>query len=199
MPQRYLLGLIRDATPAYAGRRTLLDRLLPDLGHNGVGEMNASVLRDYREAYQNHYLDRLSALHYFYGILHSPELEKYDRLARLPKSRRGDLFIQAGRELSRLHILYEESEPYDGLTEERLTPDLVRIRLEDIPEQATRFRQRLRPTVFSVIRRYDIRPREGGVDLPPEVADLLRRVVTVALRTVEVMDAMPPIDRFDEW
>lgn len=58
------------------------------------------------------------AFHYVYGLLHSSEYKARfaddlkRELPRIPIVRRASLFVEAGRQLAKLHLEYESAEPY---------------------------------------------------------------------------------------
>jgi predicted helicase len=77
------------------------------------------------------------------------------------------------------------------------------VTLENIPEQAYEYRLGARSAIEWIIDRYQVKtdPKSGIVndpndwsDHPRYVVDLLRRIVTVSLATVEIVKHLPPLD-----
>ncbi|MFF0461170.1 DEAD/DEAH box helicase [Streptomyces mexicanus] len=77
------------------------------------------------------------------------------------------------------------------------------ITLENIPEEAYEYQLGSRSAIEWIIDRYQVRtdPKSGIVndpndwsDDPRYIVDLLRRVVTVSLATIEIVKHLPPLD-----
>jgi predicted helicase len=91
----------------------------PD-GYTRVDNITNWALTDYRGTYGED-VTKDDVFFYVYGLLHSPEYRtRYaadlkKQLPRIPKAdgrERFDAFVSAGRELSALHIGYEDLDPY---------------------------------------------------------------------------------------
>ncbi|MCF4139889.1 DEAD/DEAH box helicase [Streptomyces sp. Tue 6430] len=81
------------------------------------------------------------------------------------------------------------------------------ITLENIPEEAYEYQLGARSAIEWIIDRYQVKtdPKSGIVndpndwsDDPRYVVDLLRRIVTVSLATVEIVRHLPPLDIIEE-
>ncbi|WP_018500927.1 DEAD/DEAH box helicase [Parafrankia discariae] len=182
---------------------------------------------------------------YVYGLLHSPEYrETYAAdlkkiLPRIPLVMDPWPFVEAGRELSKIHLEYESVTPYplDGLEVEPVgdpyeffavqkmtfkkkrdpeTKKLVedktsivynsRITLGGIPEDAHRYMLGSRSAIEWIIDRYRVdedKGKSGNVNDPNDwgrevrnpkyIVDLLARIVTVSLETMQIVDNLPAI------
>ncbi len=130
-------------------------------------------------------------------------------------------FASAGRELADLHVNYESAEPYALKTEEadeapldfwraekmRFSKDKTAIAYNDyltlsgIPPAALEYRLGNRSALEWVVNQYQVKTdkRSGIVndpnrpDDPQYIVNLLRRVVSVSLKTVEIVNALPPL------
>ena len=131
-------------------------------------------------------------------------------------------FASAGAELADLHMNYESAEPYALKTEEadeapldfwrvekmRLSKDKTAILYNDfltlsgIPPAALEYRLGNRSALEWVINQYQVKTdkRSGIVndpnraDDPQYIVELIKRVVSVSLKTVEIVNALPPLD-----
>ena len=131
-------------------------------------------------------------------------------------------FASAGRELADLHVNYESAEPYALKTEEadeapldfwraekmRLSKDKTAIRYNDyltlsgIPPAALEYRLGNRSALEWVVNQYQVKTdkRSGIVndpnrpDDPQYIVNLIKRVVSVSLKTVEIVNALPPLE-----
>ncbi|MFD5052588.1 type ISP restriction/modification enzyme [Streptomyces tendae] len=81
------------------------------------------------------------------------------------------------------------------------------ITLENIPEEAYEYQLGARSAIEWIIDRYQVKtdPKSGILNDPNEwseepryVVDLLRRIVTVSLATVEIVKHLPPLDIIDD-
>ncbi len=136
---------------------------------------------------------------------------------RLPFYHDFDLWAKMGQELLDLHIGFESAEPYPLEREEagkepgkpKLRADKERgiivlddaTRLTGVPEDAWRYRLGNRSALEWVLDQYKERkPKDPTVaerfdtyrfaDYKERVIDLLRRVCTVSIRTMETVDSM---------
>ena len=131
-------------------------------------------------------------------------------------------FASAGAELAHLHVNYESAEPYALKTEEadeapldfwrvekmRLSKDKTAIAYNDfltlsgIPPAALEYRLGNRSALEWVINQYQVKTdkRSGIVndpnraDDPQYIVKLIKRVVSVSLKTVEIVNALPPLN-----
>ena len=129
-------------------------------------------------------------------------------------------FASAGAALADMHVDYESAEPYalemveaegkplDWLVEKmRLSKDKTAIAYNDfltlsgIPPAALEYRLGNRSALEWVVNQYQVKtdPRSDILndpnrpDDPQYIVNLLRRVVTVSLKTVEIVNALPPL------
>ena len=136
---------------------------------------------------------------------------------RLPFYHDFDLWAKMGQELLDLHIGFESAEPYPLEREEtgkepgkpKLRADKERgvivlddaTRLTGVPEDAWRYRLGNRSALEWVLDQYKERkPKDPTIaerfdtyrfaDYKERVIDLLRRVCTVSIRTMETVDSM---------
>lgn len=181
---------------------------------------------------------------YVYGLLHSPEYrETYaadlkKMLPRIPLVEDPWPFVEAGRDLSELHLAYESVTPYplDGLDVEpdgdpydffavqkmafakKRDPETKkvivdksaivynsRITLGGIPEDAYRYMLGSRSAIEWIIDRYRVKTdKASGIvndpnDWSREVGDpryiinLVARIVTVSLQTMQIVDNLPAL------
>ncbi len=130
-------------------------------------------------------------------------------------------FASAGEELADLHVNYESAEPYalkmieaegkplNWLVEKmRLSKDKTAIVYNDfltlsgIPPAALEYRLGNRSALEWVVNQYQVKTdkRSGIVndpnraDDPQYIVELIKRVVSVSLRTVEIVKALPPLE-----
>jgi predicted helicase len=78
-----------------------------------------SILKEYRQKYQDKTITKEDIFYYIYGVLHSPEYKQRfasdlkKMLPRIPFTADFWTFSKAGRELAYWHINYETIEPYE--------------------------------------------------------------------------------------
>ena len=162
-------------------------------------------------------------------------------LPRIPLVEDARPFIDAGRELSALHLDYESATPYplDGLdveaeagsaayemfrvekmrfgkptAEQQAAGDRYdrttivynsRITLRGIPEAAYRYLLGSRSAIEWIVDRYQVKtdkasgivndPNDWSIEVedPRYIIDLLARIVTMSLETMQIVDALPPL------
>lgn len=187
---------------------------------------------------------------YVYGILHSPDYrtafaaDLKKELPRIPRPVDADqfwAFSKAGRELSELHLNYEEVEPWPGLdctfaegfdrdvaaswyVEKMRYPKVTdaetkkkvddktkvvynsSVTISGIPERAHDYVLGSRSAIDWILDRYQVKthkasgivndPNDWGLehDNPTYIFDLLRSVVTVSMRTLDIIDELPELD-----
>jgi len=216
--QRGLGGLFDGDAPGFHRRDGILD----------------SSLRAFREAYDDVELTKEDVFYYIYGVLHSPEyrtrfesnLKK--EVPRIPFASDFATFSQAGRALARLHLDYENVEPWsleelhqgsisgpsyrveklryakDGKQEDRSRIVVnASLSLAGIPEEAHRYVVNGQSALWWIMDRYQIKTdKDSGIvndpntwsDDPRYVVDLIKRIVRVSVETVQIVDALPPLD-----
>ena len=159
-----------------------------------------------------------------YGLLHHPQYrEKYADclkrdLPRIPYAPDFCPFANAGRELARLHLEYEDAQEYplDGIAAEdqplsyrvekmRLSKDKTELKVNDtltlagIPPETFRYRLGNRSALEWVIDQYQVKTdKRSGITSDPNSADdpeyiirLVGKVITVSLETVRIVEALP--------
>ncbi len=142
------------------------------------------------------------------------------RIPLAPDARDFRAFVQAGEQLKALHLGYEQVEEYPlrhaetpgepftwRVKKMRLAPDKQSIqvndalRLEGIPPECFGYRLGNRSALEWVIDQYQVStdPRSGITsdpnreDEPEYIVRLLKRVITVSLRTVEIVGKLPAL------
>lgn len=182
--------------------------------------------------------------YYVYGILHSPDYRQTyaadlkKMLPRIPVVEDPGPFVDAGRDLCKLHLGYESADPYPlvGLdaeptgdpyvffavqkmafakrrnmeTDKRETDRSTvmyngSIALSGIPEGAHRYMLGPRSAIEWIIGRYQVKADKASgiindpndwsreVGDPRYIIDLFARIVTVSLRTMQIVDALPAL------
>ena len=132
-------------------------------------------------------------------------------------------FAEAGAQLADLHVNYESVPKYDrlkyietpGMTVDwrvekmRLSKDKTQLKyndfltLEGIPEEVYDYRLGTRSALEWVVDQYRVKTdkRSGIVNDPNRetepryIVDLIARVITVSLRTVEIVNGLPPLQQ----
>ncbi len=181
-------------------------------------------------------VNKVDIFYYVYGILHSPEYRErfaanlQKELPRIPLSRNFKEFAAAGRALAKLHLGYEDVEPWDvkevGNSQnpgpvvkikwgKRKDPETGKkvddhtvliynenLTIRDIPEHAQRYVVNGRSPLEWAIDRYQVKTdKASGIvndpndysDDPRYIVDLIERLITVSVRTMEIVDQLPPL------
>ena len=179
---------------------------------------------------------KVDIFYYVYGILHSPEYRErfaanlQKELPRIPLSRNFKEFAGAGRALAKLHLDYENVDPWDvkeigsglipgpvtkikwGKKKDSETGNKVddhtvliyneNLTIREIPEHAQRYVVNGRSPLEWVIDRYQVKTdKDSGIvndpndysDNPRYIVDLIEKLITVSVRTMEIVDALPPL------
>ena len=153
---------------------------------------------------------------------HEYRVDLLREFPRLPFYHEFDVWKQMGQELLDLHIGFEEAEPYPlervDLESDpkrvilRANKDRGTIALDDkttlrgVPPEAWEYQLGSRSALEWVLDQYKERkPRDPTIaelfntykfaDYKERVIDLLRRVCTVSVKTVEIVNRMASIDR----
>ena len=212
-------------------------------GYRRLDNVTDAGLARFREAYGDS-ITKDDVFYYVYGVLHSQEYrEAYATdlkklLPRVPLVDDAWPFIEAGRQLSQLHLGYEDEMPYplDGLDVEatgdpyefyavrkmafakkrnsetgksEVGKDSVlynsRITLSGIPDDAHRYMLGSRSALEWIMDRYQIKTDSASgiannandwgreIGEPRYIIDLLAKIVTVSLRTMQVVDNLPAL------
>lgn len=167
-------------------------------------------------------VNKVDIFYYVYGVLHSPEyLSRFEanlqkELPRIPLSRNFREFCAAGRALAKLHLGYEEIEPWpvkevgssllpgpvqkikwgkrkDSETGKKVDDHTVLIYnenlvIKDIPEAAQRYTVNGRSPLEWVIDRYQVKTDKasGIVNDPNEYSDDPRYIVDLIEKLIRV-------------
>ncbi|MEC3894395.1 DEAD/DEAH box helicase [Nocardiopsis sp. LDBS1602] len=202
-------------------------------GWERVDNITNKALADYRQTYGSEVTED-DIFFYVYGLLHSPDYRSQfaadlkKSLPRIPKVAGFHDFAEAGRKLSKLHIGYENVQPYaleEKVTGPTLTPlvELYRVQkmkfqskddrssiiynsrvtVSGIPERAYQYQLGARSAIEWIIDRYQVKThKDSGIvndpndwsDDPRYIIDLLGRIVTVSLETVDIVEGLPELE-----
>ena len=131
-------------------------------------------------------------------------------------------YVEIGRELADLHLNYEDQPIWEGVEVEISKPDYRvkkmkhpkkgildtiifndSITIKNIPEKAYDYVVNGRPAIEWIIDQYQVKidKRSGIIDDPNEFSDnpkyilnLLLSVITVSMRTLELIDKLPKFE-----
>ncbi len=190
-------------------------------------------------------LSKEDLFYYVYGVLHSTDYrERYaanlaKELPRVPLVELKDFeaFSAAGRELAKLHLGYEDVEPWPNLEysqlpgmdpgrvtklawKKRRDPETKKmvadhtalvynanLTISNIPERAQRYVVNGRSPLDWMIDRYQVKtdkntgitndPNEYSDD-PLYIVKLIGSLVTVSMRTLEIVESLPPIREIEK-
>lgn len=148
-------------------------------------------------------------------------------LARIPRLENFDAYATAGRELSGLHVGYEQAPPYEleeiptssvadptvryrvekmrfGAAKDRTTIVYnAHLTVEGIPSRTYEYEVNGRPAIEWIIDRYQVRiDKDSGIvndpnvysDDPRYIIDLLRRIVTLSLKTLDITEHLGAVE-----
>ena len=132
-------------------------------------------------------------------------------------------FANAGTQLADLHINYESAPKYDGLKyietpdmqidwcveKIKLSKDKIQLRYNDfltidsIPEEVYDYRLGTRSALEWIVDQYRVKvDKRSGIindpnrtDEPRYIVDLIPRIITVSLKTVEIVAGLPPLKK----
>ena len=195
----------------------------------GTKRINDHFRKEWRGRFEQVYPDDISAeeiFAYTYAVFHDP-VYRYDyandllrEFPRLPLYHDFDLWAKMGRELLRLHIGFESTEPFDlERRDSRLSGDNTprpilkadkekglifldeNTTLAGVPPEAWRYELGSRSALEWVLDQYkEKKPRDPTIrekfntyrfaDHKERVIDLLKRVCTVSVKTMDVVDDM---------
>ena len=142
-------------------------------------------------------------------------------LPRIPFSSHFKEFEKAGRELAAFHVGYEKAPKYEGIVPEKGPEgEISKMRLDkdkgvltvnrylsfkNIPREAFEYKVNGRSPLEWVVDQYKVKTdKDSGIVSNPNdspisdiyyVADLIPRLVTVSVRTQEIVESLPQIDR----
>ncbi len=187
-----------------------------------------------QEQFQSHYGDasitKWDIFHYVYAVLHHPRYrERYEgnlkqQLPRIPYAPSFDAFrqfVNAGEQLSELHVGYEDAEPYDlnevedenaefewRVEKMKFTDDAQTVlkyndflSLHGIPERVHNYELGNRSALEWLVdqyrvrtyNRYDITHDPNDPEDKWYIVDLIKRVTTVSVKTVDIVDNLPDL------
>ena len=181
-------------------------------------------VEQFRHRYKNRRICKCDIFYYIYGILHHPGYRETfadnlkHELPRIPFAPNFKAFAKAGRELSQLHLDYEQSEMYDlnwieapgvplsyRVEKMKLTKDKTAVvvnpslTLSGIPPEAFEYRLGNRSALEWVIDQYQVtEDKRSGIRSDPNRADdpeyivrLIGQVVYVSVETVRIVNSLP--------
>lgn len=183
------------------------------------------AVKQFRDRYKDTTIDKWGIFHYVYGLLHHPGYrQKYAEnlireLPRIPFAPEFRPFAKAGEKLAKLHLEYEQLEPWDlefveteGVplsyrVEDKmlLSKDKLRLTvnssltLAGIPPEAFEYRLGNRSAVEWVIDQYQVSTyKRSGItsdpnreDDPEYIVRLVGQVVRVSVETVKIVKGLP--------
>ncbi len=195
----------------------------------GISRINDHFRKEWRRRFDKIYpngIDAEEIFAYTYAVLHDP-VYRHDyandllrEFPRLPLYHDFDLWAKMGRELLRLHIGFESTEPFDlERRDSRLSGDNTprpilkadkekglifldeNTTLAGVPPEAWRYELGSRSALEWVLDQYkEKKPRDPTIrekfntyrfaDHKERVIDLLKRVCTVSVKTMDVVDDM---------
>jgi len=155
-----------------------------------------------------------------YGKIYFDDLAK--SFPRIPKLKYKDKFIEIGKKLADLHLNYENQQSWEGvevdITEPNYRVEQIKhpkkgflntiiynknITIKNIPEKAYEYVVNGRPAIEWIIDQYQVKTdkKSGITDDPNEFSDdpkyilnLLLSIITVSMRTLELIDELPEFE-----
>lgn len=143
-------------------------------------------------------------------------------IPRIPLLANPEEYIRIGEKLRLLHVNYEEQPNWDGVEVEISKPDYrvkkmkhpkkgvlntiiynESITIKNIPEKAYDYVVNGRPAIEWIINQYQVKTdKKSGItddpndfsDDPKYILNLLLSVITVSMRTLELIDELPPFE-----
>lgn len=141
---------------------------------------------------------------------------------RIPIVKYKEKYVEIGRKLSDLHLNYENQPVWEGIEVEISKPDYRvkkmkhpkkgildtiifndNITIKSIPEKAYEYIVNGRPAIEWIIDQYQVKTdKKSGItddpndfsDDPKYILNLLLSVITVSIRTIELIDELPPFE-----
>jgi predicted helicase len=194
-------------------------------GTNRRENITSWSLEQFRAKYKNDQIKKWDIFYYIYGLLHHPGYrEKFGdclkrELPRIPFAPEFDAFSEAGKKLAKLHLNYEQIEPYDlkfiesedfplsyrvvdkmrldkNKTSIVVNPSLT---LAGIPKGVFDYQLGNRSALEWVIDQYQVKKHErSGVSSDPNNPDdeqyivrLLGQVIALSLETMKIVNSLP--------
>jgi len=193
-------------------------------GYRRVDNINPATVADHRAAYGSavtsddvfHYVYGLLHSPDYREAFAADLTRMLPRIPKVPDAEHFRAFVDAGRRLADLHIGYESVDPYPlsvtgdqpaGPAKDRST--IVynpRITVSGIPDEAHEYLLGSRSAIEWVVERYQVKTDKASgivndpnywsreVGDPRYILDLIARVVTVSVETVQIVRSLPSID-----
>lgn len=158
--------------------------------------------------------------HFGYKSKYTNDLKK--AIARIPLLKKKEKYVKIGHELADLHLNYEDQPIWEGVEVEISKPDYRvkkmkhpkkgildtiifndSITIKNIPEKAYEYIVNGRPAIEWIIDQYQVKTdRKSGItddpnefsDDPKYILNLLLSVITVSMRTLELIDELPEFE-----
>jgi predicted helicase len=216
-------GNLVDLLPQ-GGSRVLPFHVYDEDGTNRRENITDWALSHFRAHYGDDTISKWDIFHYVYGVLHhggyrakfADNLKR--ELPRIPLAPDFTAFRDAGRELARLHLDYENLEPWPlkwvetpgeplsyRVEKMRLTKDKSAVvvneslTLEGVPPEAFEYRLGNRSALEWVIDQYQVSTdKRSGITSDPNRPDdeqyivrLVGQVVRVSVETVKIVNGLP--------
>jgi len=143
-------------------------------------------------------------------------------LPRIPLLKNKETYVEIGRKLSELHLNYEDHQSWYGVEVDISKPDYrvkkmkhpkkgvldtiiynESITIKNIPEKAYEYVVNGRPAIEWIIDQYQVKTdKKSGItddpndfsDNPKYILNLLLSVITVSMRTLELIDELPEFE-----
>jgi predicted helicase len=193
-------------------------------GSNRRENITDWALKHFREHYGNKKITKWDIFYYIYGLLHHPGYrERYAEnlkreLPRIPLAADFRAFAKAGEKLAKLHLEYENLEPWPlewietpgvplcyHVEKMRLAKDKTSVKVNDsltlagIPPEVLDYRLGNRSALEWVIDQYQVtEDKRSGIRSDPNRADnpqyivrLVGQVVRVSVETVKIVKGLP--------
>lgn len=184
-------------------------------------------LNEFRNKYSDKSIEKIDIFYYIYGILNHPEYSKKyaDNLSkkfpRIPFVKDFHTFSKIGKQLTNLHINYEQVEPYENIiiSEKNNISDLYRvvkmklkdkdketlkiiyndhITLENIPRRVLDYKIVKKSPLEYIIDQYKIKidKKSGHIDDPNDIEDP-KKIINLIKRIINV--SLKTIDLIEEF
>jgi predicted helicase len=194
-------------------------------GSNRRENITDWALQQFRDHYKDKKVDKWGIFYYVYGLLHHPGYrEKFAdnlkrELPRIPFAPDFRAFVKAGEKLAKLHLDYEQLEPWELEFVEspgvplsyrvedkmRLSKDKLQLTVNPsltlyrIPPDAFNYRLGNRSALEWVIDQYQVSTdKRSGItsdpnreDDPQYIVRLVGQVIRVSMETVAVVNGLP--------
>ena len=196
-------------------------------GTNRQENITDWALAEFRTHYNDDTITKWDIFHYNYALLHHPAYrETYEMnlkrdLPHIPFTEDFWGFANAGAQLADLHINYESTPKYDGLSyietpgmmvdwrveKMKFSKDKTQLKYNDfltldgIPAETYDYKLGNRSALEWVVDQYRVKvDRRSGIVNDPNreaepryIVDLIARVITVSLKTVEIVKNLPSL------